>query len=379
MNISAPSRIYASRAWQKAALDSYAKSTETERWTGGTDVIRSTHPAIKSLEIPTKVNGLTPQDPEFSPVSNAAVFQDVDNQVWMGQVDPKTGKMTADATPIGQTINLSTSFQGPEFGLDQNGEAVFWSGENEDGDIVTYRAEPGSNSAPQELDSGIDMTSVIVSKNPQAEETLLMTREVGTNDWYVFSEESPDQLTSVPLANPGTQGPQFYPDESAVLTNEVDGHGDTQLVRFDIETGETTTLTTDSGSKSNASFFTDPKTGEQMLMAVVDGEELTVYEELPDGTYQAAYSYDSPDGRITSPETTVYEDEVYFSFAASHKDGPGSTIYLMDSEGEAIAVSKSTAKRRLDPETVVPEEGIQVNYFTVGPRAKYYTSTVVPE
>ena len=85
-------------------------------------------------------------DPEFLQPENLAVWLDSQATVWVGSIDPATGLFK---TPSGRDQRVDTGISkwsrysnGPEWGLDAKGPALFYVKDNAQGTGQLWRAEP---------------------------------------------------------------------------------------------------------------------------------------------------------------------------------------------------------------------------------------------
>ncbi|MEO1554354.1 MAG: hypothetical protein AAFR82_10505, partial [Pseudomonadota bacterium] len=117
-------------------------------------------------------------DPELHPLRAEMVFQ-TNAEVWVGALDLSSGRFVSASgkdTFIDTTIGLTDSKNGPEYGLDSNGVAVFYNSEGADGSFQFSRATElgiGSYVTEQLTANGDDRVNQLPSQDQSSLTTYL--------------------------------------------------------------------------------------------------------------------------------------------------------------------------------------------------------------
>lgn len=316
-------------------------------------------------------------DPEFYSALNLVTYADADMNAWLATLDPQTGDfvsqdgrdilLDSDLTP------LRVSFNAPEFGIDKNGWALYYT-KDVNGVPQIFRATVnGSEVTTESLTTdNITRLSVLASKNPLIESTRLL---------YAHGSFLP------------TQGSIGWLDESAPQTSEtiadkidpgarwIDGTTsfafirDGQAALYDTETQTAQTVTNTPGEKTYAFGWLAPETSGIMLLTIVDDSRLEIYADNGSANWDLISTLSIPAesayGVIGSPETFTAGGKSYITLVvkANTNYAPAEvwvwgiesadrfTLKCDDGQGELI---------RTDPEAYLGANQVFVYYNTLG-------------
>jgi acetyl esterase/lipase len=335
-------------------------------------------------------------DPELLQTEGLATFLDAEMTVWVGTIDPGTGLFK---TPTGRDHRIDTGISkwsrycnGPEWGLDAKGPALFYVKDNAQGVGQLWRAQPPWDKPRlTQLTHDTDIHNWICE--PSVNTALSSTRVIiyrgkpqakGNVDAWI-DEDHPDKpkpftermivarwayntslITFAYRARPGQTEPS-------------------QVVLVDTDSGQSRVITGDDGNKIDPWLWQAPEfNGEVLLCANTDGRELRLYRDVKrDGSpWQCIATLHLP---AEAPHKTLKSVEPinggrgafgrsYFTVQAGDDKDPESSIWLFgfDPKGDHLirrlddGAVTGKAARRLDPETYIGDRELFVYYNLVG-------------
>lgn len=324
-------------------------------------------------------------DPEFLPDERLMVWQDAAGDVWLCQVDSKTGAMippdgkgeyAGRAAPLltKETPFVNVTYNGPEFGISRQGIVVYYCG-SERLEIIRYDLATKQMVIP--VPSGTQNTRALITSK-QADDpgvrviSARFAQASGTqiptvvNEW--FDDSSPDVVHAMPHIKSGTSGPQWLPGERALITQYADQNGVQQVSRYDLDTQEFTQLTTTPGDKIDSFAFTAPEfPGETLFLTLNQRKWLEVYRQLGDSWVRiqripAPGTSSASSSGLKSAEPLIFRGKTYFTYLADGEEI--SRIAFASLDGQINTwISKSGQLDQYDPEGVAFEDRLFVYYY----------------
>ncbi len=314
---------------------------------------------IPDAPIVGEVNG-SYIDPEFNEVANQVVFQDVKNNVWIGDIDPITGKFKTttgrdylmdenivvvfDRPPQGRKFSTN----GPEWTCDDKGHLIVYTKQDSTGIMQQFSARLNRGKSVvtqlthQQYDCYGNMPSRFQDGKPP--------RIAYTYGWPIWKAKAawifankPDEWHNLDDFDyrQMSMWSAVSPDFLFVQRKEGAPHG--QIARVNVNTGQVTVLTNDEGHKDDPGLFLAPEFGGEMLLVCnVGNHMLAIYrDEKHDGKspwtriMTLTLPPDVPHKFISSPETIASASGVggisYFSLLAREskdRNTPGSIWVL---------------------------------------------------
>jgi hypothetical protein len=288
-------------------------------------------------------------DPEFNDVQHRVTFWDyvgAQLNISVAEIDPLTGMLkTATGRDWSVAQRVSPNFKdgrwwshnGPEWGRDRNGWAVYFTKEDEAGNRQMWRAvEKDGRYVPEQLTTKPGgHCGALVSQSPTAADTRML--------FYIhFDKPAEHTVAWAPASNPDDFHP--LPDwrGSHSIARIVGEHhigyapreagGVAQVVLLDTRTGRRQVVTDEPGDKFDTYGFRAPEYGGELLMMVnIDRERLAIYRDVrQDGKpwskiAELRLPADSPFKYIYSCEPIAGETGVngtsYFSLNATRQPG----------------------------------------------------------
>jgi len=334
------------------------------------------------------------RDPEFLQSGGFVTFADQKGDVWVGAMDLQTGRFVKanggrDHRLDGPISKWSRYCNGPEWGLDASGPAIFYIKDNSQDTGQLWRAAP-----PWDEPQVTQLTRDTVIHNwicePSVSSKLTTTRVIiyrgggpkGGNVSAWLDEDVPTQ-------------PHAFTDRAYLARFSIDtphitwsprlragDRSTTQVSLLDTDTGKTRIITADDGAKYDPWLWHAPEfDGELLLCVNFDERALAIYRDTQrDGTTpwsriaEIGLPAEAPHLQLKSCEPVnggrgAFGRSWFTAQAGDDKD-KDTSIWLLgfDLSGthsvrrlDDGAASKTTA-RRLDPETLVGDHELFVYY-----------------
>lgn len=335
-------------------------------------------------------------DPEFFQTEGLAVFLDSRAEIWIGAIDPATG-LFRSATGRDDRVDTGISkwsrySNGPEWGLDAKGPALFYVKDNAQGVGQLWRAEPPWDKPRlTQLTHDTDTHNWICE--PSVNAALPSTRVIvyhgkpratGNVDAWL-DEDQPDKpkpftdrmivarwafntnlITFAYRARPGQTEPS-------------------QVTVVDTDNGKSRVITGDDGNKIDPWLWQAPEFGGELLLSVnVDSSALAIYRDVKhDGSpWQRIAALTLP---ANAPHQTLKSVEPvnggrggfgrsYFTVQAGDDKDKDTSIWLFgfSADGNHLirrlddGAQTGKSARRLDPESYIGDRELFVYYNLVG-------------
>lgn len=284
-------------------------------------------------------------DPEFSESASQVVFQDTQNRVWIGDIDPETGLFkTATGRDYLMDENITIIFDRPPQGRKFSTNGPEWTRDDK-GDLVVYTKEDSAGIMQQWAARLVDGKSVVtqLTRNafdcygnmPSRFQDGKPPRVAYTYDWpiwkakaaWIFLDQpdAPRELADFDyrqMSMWSAVSPHF------LFVQKPEGAQHGQIALSDADTGKVTVLTNDEGEKNDPGLFKAPEFGDEILLVCnVDNSGLAIYrDQRRDGKSPwpriatLTLPDDAPYKFISSPETIASATGVggvsYFSLLA---------------------------------------------------------------
>jgi acetyl esterase/lipase len=335
-------------------------------------------------------------DPEFLQEGALAVFADQAGGIWAAEIDKHTGLFrNNDGKQFridGGLSQWSRYSNGPEWGLDAAGPAVFYLKDNEQGAGQLWRAEPPWDQprrAQLTTDKEIHNWIAGAAVNSLAPSTRVIVyrgrpgASGNVNAW--IDEDRPDEPT--PFATPMVVARWAYNSGLITLASRaLPGQTESSQVQVvDTYAGTTRTITADAGNKIDPWLWQAPEFDYEWLLAVnVDGRALGIYRDTHrDGRpweriATIALPADAPHPALKSVEPVNGGrgafGKSYFTVQAGGDADPDTSVWLFgfDPAGQHLVRRlddgpiTGRAARRLDPESLIGERELFVYYTLAG-------------
>lgn len=326
-------------------------------------------------------------DPEILDIEGLMTFQDKSGGVWVAGLDPVSGLFsTADGMETlmdSGAMSLRQTYNGPEFGVDGNGWAVYYTkSHNGIPQIWRARSVDGKLESKALTADKQRRQSVLASKNANTDATSLIyvQGQLGDGQFYWLNESRPTTETSI-VRLKGVDSPRWIKDSLKFVYAESDGKDAGQLKLVDTVTGKVRTITHDEGIKAFAYGWKAPEyNGDTLVLALVDYKAIGIWRDTGDNYWQRIATLTPPTASryqyFGSPEPFVLKGKSYISLVLKDSNTRGR---FKDSEVWVMSIDADPARRfvrrvddgkpqvmRSDPETFVGENEVFLYYNAVG-------------
>ncbi len=339
-------------------------------------------------------------DPEYFVANPDRIFmtyRDAANKIWLTKIDPNTG------TPLssGKGIFLGTTVsevQGPEFGLDAGGLAVYYTGLDQNGFEQVFKTPLDGSFAPETEQLTFDLqdnTKVVPSKNAKDPEVSISYYSRNAQGWTTFvvaKESDADNTVRVPLnfGDGGNEPHQWVPGRSAILTSLKDQEGYYQVARFNPKTEQTMILTQDPANKADAKIYEAPEYDNRLLYAVKQdtsevlfylfNESTVTFDPLTTLTVPTELG-SAEELYLDSVEVFSIKGQTYVAAAVGLREntvGPRDSVLVeelwimsLDQQQNPInlKVNSDGVDSFFDPEVIIPDSAgdkVLISYWTAG-------------
>lgn len=265
------------------------------------------------------------------------VFQ-TNTDAWIGRLDPGSGLFAMAGGrewKVAEGIStLQVSRNGPEFGIDRDGWAVFYN-VNVGSRVLIERATPtggfGSPFVVETLtDATLDRINQLPSQSSTADSTFVVYG-LGVPDTFdrsiaYLEDMPPSEDRLITTLSPGTAGFRWARETSLLTSTIGDPAGFGQVVLVDAARDERAVITDDPGVKFDPYVWLAPEAdGAPMMIAAVDEVDLAVYrQDEPYWTQIALLSPPIESGMsfIQSAEPFVVAGRSFVVLTLKNESGP---------------------------------------------------------
>jgi CubicO group peptidase (beta-lactamase class C family) len=313
-------------------------------------------------------------DPEIHSAERKITFQDEAGRIWLASLDGTSGALVpgaeialdTGAVPVIQTMN------GPEFGWDASGWAVFYTKTNGAFPSLWRATWDGSTSSALPLTSGSRRQSVLATKDTNAASIGLLyvqgTLQSGQMAW--LDEDHPSVETPFGAVDDGVR---WIDGTRKIAAIPQTGTNAGKVMIYDAPGNSFQTVASDAGVKTYAYGWFAPEAGGRLrVLALVDAQAVAVYEQAADSSWSRVATLSAP-GRgagwvYGSPEPFVAAGRSYVSLVIGQNPGDGSKpyyneIWVLGMDGTAVRCDDGRPNiRRTDPEWFLGDEQVFIIY-----------------
>ncbi|MFW5748866.1 MAG: hypothetical protein ACOCYT_04550, partial [Chloroflexota bacterium] len=334
-------------------------------------------------------------DPEILPGGSLMTYQAA-GSIYLAPLDPETG-LIANANSAGLLIDsdaarVLTTFNGPEFGIDANGWALFYA-KDDGGTIQTWRAtvDRANGVTSERISDGGPYLSQLASRNPSAATTRIAairgTWQDGTAVW--FDESAPENVREIATIENGVSSVRWVDNSSLITYSERDGADRGQVALLDTTTGLRQVITDDAGDKTDPyGWFAPEYDNDLLVLAIVDNAAVAVYRDTGGAAWERIATLTPPaESRfdfVSSAEPFTLNGRSYMSLIVKNADDSrqrftDSEVWLFDLNADTgtryaeRCDSGESGVARSDPEVYVGAENVFVYYNVLsGPNVTPY-------
>ncbi len=321
-------------------------------------------------------------DPEFYGQENLIAFADEDRTIWLAALDPQAGFFI---TPDGKdrlidraVTPLLVSFNGPEFGVDREGWALYYT-KDQGGVPQIWQATVSDEQVvarPLTTDQ-IPRLSALASKDPSTETVRLLyawngfSGDEGMIGWL----DERDPAASEMVVDTIDRGVRWVEGTSLFTFIRMSGSEKGQVVLYDTGTGEANPITNTGEQNSYAFGWIAPEYDDLLVLTVVEDTRIDVYKDEGGPVWERIATLEVPGESaytvIGSPEVFTVGGRSYISLVVKQSGGyalaeawvwgigAGSEDTMLrcnDGQGEVI---------RSDPESFIGTETVYIYYNVI--------------
>jgi hypothetical protein len=296
------------------------------------------------------------RDPEFDPVGNRMVWQDLSGNLWLAGVDPLTG----DILPrTGQGLLIDTGLadvralgNGPEFG--HGAGEVFLCYTKQFGAtwfLAAARREVNGNWLSSVLESGGQRYRPLCTPPGTLDKGRAVYVNTESGSKAVSARTIDDPASEVTFTTIGGVGGRWAEGERAFVAPREEG-GIKQLFWVDIDSNTVTQITSDADDKFNPIPWRAPEYNEQLISATINFTHVGIFRRI-EGVWTRIYTFRVPSEYqfVSSPEPFVHNQKSYIAVVAARELGTQPLPYLPAGPSEiwiANIDSRAPFFRRID-------------------------------
>lgn len=282
----------------------------------------SVDPNPNAIKIsPTGVSWI---DPEILQSHNKMGFQvGGSGIIWIGDLDPLTGLFVNNGTDLfidNGATPLTTSKNGPEFGISSNGWSVFYTKATA-GISQPWRAVISGttvNTAP--LTSGtVPRLSTVATKDTSATSIkILYGKGAALNNSEISWMDENNPAVEV-VVDSLDEGVRWIDGTHSFVYTKQTGINAGQLALYNTNTSSETIITNDTDKKTYSYGWHAPEQNELLVMCIVNDSTLGIYKNNGNTYWDRIATIEAPPTAYPfrffgSPEPFVTNDKSYVSF-----------------------------------------------------------------
>lgn len=325
------------------------------------------------------VQGHSYIDVEFYSRKNVVTFVDENRQAWLANLNPVTGDFMSpdgrDTLIDGNLTPLSTSFNGPEFGIDSDSWALFYT-KNVMNTPQIWMATVLPTGVNRELltEDKLPRLSVLASKNTFDDVVRLLYSQGGFSltegklAWLKAAEFNAAE-TIVDFIDTGAR---WIDDTLSFTFIRQSGPDRGQVVIYDTETSLATTITDTTDELSYAYGWIAPEYNELLVLVVVNDTRIEIYRNTGGRYWDCISTLSVSDqslyGIIGSPEPFTTGGKSYISLVIKETQGyaPAEVWVWGIEEGSGRVALKCYDGQgniiRSDPESYIGQNEVYIYY-----------------
>jgi hypothetical protein len=264
-------------------------------------------------------------DPELFSKENKLAFQTGKGEVYLADIDPITGLFV---NPNGKDILIDTgaaqliqTFNGPEFGFDKNGWAIFYGKKNGVTPQVWRATLVNGKVVNEALTSGnVPRLSILASKNELSDNIrLLYSKGTSLNAGGIFAWTNEDNAMNETIVDSTDKGVRWIDGSNKFVYIRQTGDKKGQIFLYDTDTKTEKQITNDAISKSYSYGWFAPEFNNELVFLVLleNDTKLGIYKDTGKEYWEIVKEIAVPDSAkyefFGSPEPFVAAGKSYIS------------------------------------------------------------------
>jgi hypothetical protein len=253
--------------------------------------------------------------PEFDRGTNRIIWQDRDDNLWVGKVDPKTGVLKP-TSGMGVLVDMhlarpALAGNTPRYAYGSDENAIVYSKVVRGHLHLAKAAEKSFGWEVELLDSGADRWHANGTPPETTGPAMIVYNREGPRNNLVAWRELNDPASEHNINALRSAG-RFLGAEPALLVQALDDANVMQVYEVPLETGDPEQITFGGHSKQNAFVWWAPEYQDNIFTVMVGLSELAFYRRI-DGVWTKFHELTIPNGNryVSSPEAFVVNDTSY--------------------------------------------------------------------
>jgi len=268
-------------------------------------------------------NGISWIDPELLQSYNKMAFQvGGTGTIWIGDIDPLTGLFVNNGTDLfidNNATSLTTSFNGPEFGVDSNGWSLVYTKANGQTPQAWRAVVNGANVTNIPLTSGTEpRLSILASKDPNAPSTRILYSKGPSLSNGVFGWADVNNPSNETIVDSTDNGVRWIDNTQKFFYVKQTGAYTGQVFLYDTETQSEMQVTNDSDVKTYPYGWFAPEYNELIFLVLLSDTTIGIYKDKGNTFWDRLFTIEVPPASnfnfIGSPEAFVANNKSYISF-----------------------------------------------------------------
>jgi hypothetical protein len=347
----------------------------------------ATNPQAQKISL----NGVSWIDPEILNIHHKMTFQvGGSGNIWVGDLNPLTGNFVNSGTDLlidNGATSLTTSINGPEFGISKNRWSIFYTKANA-GVPQPWRAIiNGSTVTKTPLMSGnIPRLSTLVTKDTTSNTIKLLYGKGATlnNSQLAWIDEN--STSNETIVDSLDNGVRWINNTQSMVYTKQTGANKGQLAIYNTITKAEIIITNDRDRKTNSYGWIAPEHGELVILSVINDTLMGLYKNNGKAYWDRILTMPMPPSAypfryINSPEPFVANGKSYVSFVLKATNNTTSyveaEVWVMDFETN---INKrfmlrcddgATNTRRTDPESYNGSKEVFIYYNVINAQGEF--------
>jgi hypothetical protein len=269
-------------------------------------------------------NGVSWIDPELLQTHNKMAFQvGGSGIIWIGDLNPLTGLFVNSGTDLfidNGAAPLTTSKNGPEFGISANGWSVFYT-----------KANAGTPQPWRAIVSGTTVTNAPLTSGTVPRLSTLATKDTNANSIKLLYGKGTtlnnSEISWIDENNPSVEvvvdsldeGVRWIDETHSFVYTKQTGVNAGQLAIYNTNTSSETIITNDTDKKTYSYGWFAPEYNEILVLCIVNDSTLGIYKNNGNTYWDRIATLEAPPAAYPfrffgSPEPFVANGKSYVSF-----------------------------------------------------------------
>jgi CubicO group peptidase (beta-lactamase class C family) len=319
-------------------------------------------------------------DPEVSSEQDLIVFQDQQSDAWIAEIDPLSGGFI---TPYGketlldqEVLPLQLSWNGPEFGVNKDGWAIYYTKEASGQPQLWKGIFDGETVTNEQITFGGEPKGgILASTNHEIDQHLSFIQgDIDNGNIHWLNERDPAQSHFLAPFERGQTAVRWIPNAEALVISKKDEHQIEQL--FIVDADNVATQITSGPHRVIYPFalISPELSGDLVVGGIVNDyglspDTLITYRKMGD-SYEPYMKVPAPDPSyplMASPEAFHFQNQSFISLQTEDEEGVGiqnAQFWIVNLDGSIVhrADDGVDPVRRTDLEPYVGSNDVFVYY-----------------